>query len=106
MASTLDIQRNPLADGVELVLDGELDISTVGRLRDHLRDLRDTGVRAVRLDISSLQFVDSTGLRALLAAQREAEVAGWRLALTRAPAHVQQLFELTRTEGVLPFEDD
>jgi anti-sigma B factor antagonist len=106
MSSTLDIQRSPLADGVELALDGELDISTVGLLREHLRDLRNTGVKLVRLDISSLQFVDSTGLRALLAAQREAEVAGWRLALTRAPPHVQQMFELTRTEGVLPFEDD
>src|SRR5438270_463181 len=57
------------------------------------------------LDISALESVDWTGLRSLLVAARDARVHGWKLALTRAPAHVQQMFELTRTEDVLPFED-
>jgi anti-anti-sigma factor len=105
MSSTLDIERRPIEGGVQLVLDGELDISTVPDLRARLRALRDEDVTVVRLDISALRFMDSTGLRVLLSAQREAQVAGWRLALTRAPAHVQRMFELTRTEGVLPFED-
>jgi anti-anti-sigma factor len=86
-------------------MEGELDISTVPRLRDALREARGQDVPLVRLDISQLSFIDSTGLRALLVAAREAEVEGWRLALTRAPAHVQQMFELTRTEGFLRFED-
>ena len=86
-------------------MEGELDISTVPRLRDALREARGQDVPLVRLDISQLSFIDSTGLRALLVASREAEVEGWRLALTRAPAHVQQMFELTRTEGLLHFED-
>jgi anti-anti-sigma factor len=86
-------------------MEGELDLSTVPRLRDALRELRGRNVPLVRLDISQLSFIDSTGLRALLVAAREAEVEGWRLALTRAPAHVQQMFELTRTEGLLGFED-
>jgi anti-anti-sigma factor len=86
-------------------MEGELDISTVPRLRDALREARGQDVPLVRLDISQLSFIDSTGLRALLVAAREAEVEGWRLALTRAPAHVQQMFELTRTEGLLHFED-
>jgi anti-sigma B factor antagonist len=105
MAATLAIDRHPLEDGVELELRGELEISTVPHLRRALRDVRDEDVSLVRLDISGLEFVDSTGLRALLVAHRQASVAGWRLALTRAPAHVQQMFELTRTQGVLPFED-
>src|SRR5437762_3523253 len=105
MAPALEIHRRPLDDGVELELRGELEIATVSLLRRVLHELRDEDVSRVRLDISGLDFVDSTGLRALLVAHREASVAGWELALTRAPAHVQQMFELTRTEGLLPFED-
>jgi anti-anti-sigma factor len=105
MAPTLDIESHPLDGGVELVLTGELDISSVSQLRDELRRLRTAEVPLVRLDISALEFVDSTGLRSLLVAARDARVHGWKLALTRAPAHVQQMFELTRTEDVLPFED-
>jgi anti-anti-sigma factor len=105
MARTLEIARHPLEDGVELELRGELEISTVGLLRQALREARDEEASLVRLDVSGLDFVDSTGLRALLVANREASVAGWKLALTRAPPHVQQMFELTRTQGLLPFED-
>ncbi len=105
MAPDLHIARRDRNDEVDLVLRGELDISSVPALREALRELRDEDVSRVRLDISQLQFVDSTGLRALLVAHRESSVAGWKLALTRAPEHVQQMFELTRTASVLPFED-
>ena len=67
MAPTLDIESHPLDGGVELVLTGELDISSVSQLRDELRRLRTAEVPLVRLDISALEFVDSTGLRSLLA---------------------------------------
>jgi anti-anti-sigma factor len=105
MSPALDIDQRPLDSGVELILEGELDITTVPALRNALRDLRDRDVALVRLDISQLAFMDSTGLRTLLDTSRQADVEGWRLALTRAPAHVQQMFELTRTEGFLRFDD-
>jgi anti-anti-sigma factor len=105
MSPALDIDQRPFDGGVELILDGELDITTVPQLREALRTLRDEGVERVRLDISQLTFMDSTGLRTLLGTSRQAEVEGWRLALTHAPPHVQQMFELTRTEGFLRFED-
>jgi anti-anti-sigma factor len=104
MAPTMDIESHPLDGGVELVLTGELDISSVPQLRDELRRLRKAEVPLVRLDISALDFVDSTGLRSLLEAAEDARVHGWKLALSRAPPHVQHMFELTQTEDVLPFE--
>src|ERR671923_28818 len=64
MAAALEIDRHPLEDGVELELRGELEISTVPLLRRALREVRDEDVSLVRLDISGLEFVDSTGLRA------------------------------------------
>lgn len=65
-------------DRVRLVLSGELDLAVVGMLADRLRELRKAG-RDVRLDLAQLDFIDSSGLRALIAALAESRADGWRL---------------------------
>jgi anti-anti-sigma factor len=55
------------ADGVRLVVSGELDLAVAGLLGARLRTLRKAGYR-VRLDLGALEFIDSSGLRELIVA--------------------------------------
>lgn len=63
---------------VRLILSEELDLAVAQMLGDRLGMLRDEG-HAVRLDLTELQFIDSSGLRELIAACSEARSGGGRL---------------------------
>ena len=49
-------------------LSGELDLASSQTLVDAVTKLCDEGAKAIVLDIGALEFVDSTGLRAILTA--------------------------------------
>ena len=55
----------------------------------------------MRIDLSELGFMDSTGLRALLALRATAMTSG---SGARCSPPVQRLLELTQTLEILPFE--
>jgi anti-sigma B factor antagonist len=90
---------------VVLRLEGELDLVTADRVRDRL----DEAARSrsdVLLDLSGVEFLDSTGLRLLVSADLRAKQEGWRLLLRRGPAHVHRVFEITLLEERLTFVPD
>jgi anti-anti-sigma factor len=67
--------QNDLDETLRMALIGELDLTAVGMLDEHLRDLKPSGLR-VRLDLSGLRFMDCSGLNTIVAALTEAERAG------------------------------
>jgi anti-anti-sigma factor len=94
--------RSRLRNGVARVMvQGELDLGAVPALDKHLTFLEQDGVKAIILDLRDLSFIDSTGLRALLAASSRAANDGHRLAIVGAPDPARRLFEITGTERIL-----
>jgi anti-anti-sigma factor len=85
---------------------GELDLSTVDRLDGTLRELREAGFDQLELDLSALTFIDSTGLRLVLAWDGEARRDGMSLRLRPGPPAVQRVFELTGVVDRLPFAQE
>ena len=85
---------------------GELDLSSVDQLDGALRELREAGFDQIELDLSALTFMDSTGLRLVLAWDGEARRDGMSLRLRRGPAAVQRVFEVTGVGDLLPFTAD
>jgi anti-anti-sigma factor len=77
---------------------GELDLSTAGRLCRAIQGAAAFAAGRPRLliDLSELEFCDSTGLRALIGAVRAVEVGGGKaaLAVTRG-GPLDRLLELT-----------
>lgn len=66
-------------DGVvRLALFGELDLSVGEEFRHRLGELRRGGLD-VRLDLSELEFIDSSGLRELIGAVSDSRRDGWRV---------------------------
>ncbi len=53
------------------------------------------------LDVDSLDFVDSSGLGALLSALRQAAAGGGDIRLCRVKPSVQALFDVVRLDQVL-----
>lgn len=79
---------------------GEVDIATVEEFLDVVRSALDTGASAVELDLSGVTFIDSSGLGALVRLRSEAVGRDVRLELTKVPAKVSRILELTGLAGV------
>jgi anti-sigma B factor antagonist len=81
---------------------GELDLSTSPQLEETLRREIDAGNRVV-VDLSELEFIDSTGLNTLVTALRASSANGAELVVSPSlPAQVQRVLEVTGLDEILP----
>ncbi len=88
----------PSSDGI--VVSGEVDASTVASLVRFITPLPgESG--AVTVDMSGVSFMDSSGLRALVDAHREAERSLRRLIITNPSRVVVRLVDLSGLGDVL-----
>jgi anti-sigma B factor antagonist len=76
------------------VLTGDLDLVTAGDVEPVLRDAQAAG-NGVALDLRALRFIDSSGLRLVLEAQRRAEAAGTRVVVATGDGTVKRVFDLS-----------
>jgi len=74
---------------------GEIDLATAPDLESTIRKLLDDAPRGVDLDLQNLTFIDSSGLRSLVAISKDASARGLPLALRNVPRHAQRVLELT-----------
>lgn len=102
----LDVSTEDRDGLVHLALQGELDLSTVGKVQEELRRVEASAPPVVVLDLKKLTFLDSTGLRCLVTADERAREAGRRVVIVRGPDPVQRVFSITRLEERLEMVDD
>jgi anti-sigma B factor antagonist len=86
-----------------LLLRGDLDMASAPGLAARLRQLCEGGTSELVLDLSQLEFIDSTGLNAILRSRAVCEEHLCELSLIPGRRPVQRVFELTRLLDRLPF---
>jgi anti-sigma B factor antagonist len=96
-------------DGVELVLvEGELDIATAPRLISVLNRAVGEALRSLVIDLSEVDFMDSTGLALLINAHRRLTRRRKGFAVVCPPGPLWRVFEVTdmvETLHVFPDRD-
>ncbi|MBB1023133.1 MULTISPECIES: STAS domain-containing protein [unclassified Dietzia] len=80
---------------------GRLNMVAAPGLRDQLRELVDGGSRRVVVDLSATEFIDSSGLGALISGLKAARQAGGDLRIAAPNAQVTSVLKLTRLDRVL-----
>jgi len=88
-----------------ILLEGELDPHTAPLLEQALNDLTSRGSRDVTLDLSGLEFMDSSGLRVIISAHKDFEAAGATLTLRNPTATIGRLLDVTNLRSHLRVED-
>jgi anti-anti-sigma factor len=92
------------SDGHLVKVVGEVDLATAPQLADVLGQFANG---TIRVDITGVTFLDSSGLRTLLVAHRNAQRAGRRMIVCgQIDPIVQRTISLTGLADVLEFEDD
>ena len=92
---------------VEVVPRGELDMASAPELEHAIMPRLEDGSWVV-LDLRSLDFIDSSGLRVVVGAHRAAEDRGGRFTCVRgAPGStVHRIVEIAGIDGVIEMVDD
>jgi anti-anti-sigma factor len=106
VTSPFDVTIEERGDTIHVTLLGELDISTAPRLEEDLRRAEAGNPALLILDLSRLEFMDSTGLRLLIGADSRAREAGRRLVLIRGNEMVQRVLRVTRLDERLEIVSD
>lgn len=88
-----------------IALTGELDLSNAADVERELLHAEATNASTIVIDLSELQFMDSTGIRLLVAADGRSRADSARLRLTRPPAQVFRVLCIAGIDGLLPFDD-
>jgi anti-sigma B factor antagonist len=89
-----------------VALRGELDLSGVDRARKAIEEAESGNAPLLVLDLSELDFIDSTGLEVMLRAARRAQDEGRRLIVQRPSRYVKRLLEMTAIDQSLDIVDD
>jgi anti-anti-sigma factor len=84
-----------LGEARTVMVRGEVDLATASELESLVRSALAEAPDGVVLDLAQLTFIDSSGLRALVALAKDAASRNSSLALRNLPRHAQRVLDLT-----------
>jgi anti-anti-sigma factor len=100
----IDVERRN--GDVRLSLRGEVDCDTCTALREELEELEAEQPDLLLIDLRGLSFMDSSGLRELVAAVRRGREEGRRVVLVKGSAPVDSVLAITRAEDAMETVED
>src|SRR3954452_18419803 len=105
--STLSLHTYKEPDSIRVAVSGELDLSSALVFEEELRRIenQDEAPALLVLDLRSLKFMDSTGLRLILAAHARAIKHGRKVAIVEGGEAVRRIFKITGVLERLNFVD-
>lgn len=84
---------------------GEVDIYTSSLLRERLVEVVEAGARQVVVDLSRVDFLDSSGLGVLVGALKRLRTAGGDLSLVCASDKLLKIFRITALDRVFALHE-
>ena len=104
--SPLEITTEEGEGQSRVALAGELDIASAPQFEEGLEKVEANAPGVLLLDLRKVEFIDSTGLRAVIAADERARSAGRRLVIVRGTPAVERVFSVTQLDQRLQMVDD
>ena len=106
-APRFDLTQEELSDtAVVIRVDGEIHATTAPEFSERIHGAIDGGKTGVVLDLTGVEFIDSTGLSVLLNSLRRVTRARGAMVLACANPTVLRLFEITKLDSTFEILDD
>jgi len=96
VANILDVEEDHNSGAQAMELTGELDAASAPALRERLAEVATRGSGPLVIDLTALDFIDSTGLILLINAKRRLTRRARGFALVCPPGHVRRVLEVTQ----------
>ena len=112
------MSRDPMSDDTDLTIDtrregeavvvslgGEVTVFSSPALRERLHKVRDERPARVVLDLSDVQYVDSSGVATFVDALRQIRGAGGEMVLAGVSERVRGVIEIARLDTLFPMAE-
>jgi anti-sigma B factor antagonist len=95
------VETYRLENGMPVVkLGGEVDVYTTPKMKEQLASLIESGSQRIAVDLSEVNYFDSTALGALIGALRRVKEQEGSILVIGAQPRVRRVFEVTGLDGV------
>ncbi len=100
--------RTRTVEGIPVIeLSGELDSYTCSLFRDAVKEVIEQGNPNVVVNMSNVEYIDSSGLGTLVGGLKRASEKGGRIAVVSSENQICKVLEITGLEKVFPiFKDE
>jgi anti-sigma B factor antagonist len=103
----MKIERATVAQRIPVLrLSGELDLSTVPEVRRAIRDLLDAHQLFMLINLTQLEFIDSSGLGVLVGGLARVRERQGEIKLVCANRRILRVFEMTRLTQLFTIYED
>jgi anti-sigma B factor antagonist len=102
----LDLETTTTGSATVVSLRGEIDVYTAPRLRQTLIDLIGGGATDLVVDMSAVDFLDSTGLGVLVGGLKRVKAKDGMLKLVVSQEKILKIFDITGLTKVFPIFGD
>jgi anti-sigma B factor antagonist len=86
-------------------VDGEIDVYTVPRFKEHLSSLIEEGNQNILVNLKKVGYMDSSGFGALLGATKRLRPQGGRLGLVSCNQVIGRMLKITRLNTIFEMFD-
>ncbi|MEV5176687.1 STAS domain-containing protein [Streptomyces flaveolus] len=104
--SPLKITTRDATTGPVLQITGELDYTNAQELREKLTTLTLRPGQRLVLDLAGMEFCDSSGITALIAARNHAHAVQADITLAAVPAHTLRVLRIVGLDQIFTFHPD
>lgn len=94
--------EHPSSDNVIVRPKGRIDVESAPTLRDQLKTIADSTPRLVVVDLFEVEFIDSSGLSALVSGLKALRQSGGSISLSRPHPQALTALRLTLLDRVFP----
>jgi anti-sigma B factor antagonist len=83
-----------------LTLSGRLDLANGNKLKEEIKGILENDVTAIHLSLKDLEFVNSSGLGAMVSIMKEIRLRRGRLTLSDMADYVREVFDITQLSHI------
>src|SRR3989304_1151453 len=102
----MDIQKRIEGDIAILNLNGRLDLSSAALLKEASKETINRETRKVLLNLDQVDFINSSGLGALVSILKEVRSNHGMLKLTNLAPYVREIFDITQLSNIFEMYQD
>lgn len=100
LEAIMEFSRREEGNLTVISLSGRLDLGTGGKLKEEVKKILEAGKTTVHLNLSEVEFVNSSGLGALVSIMKEIRIYRGRLTLSNLEDYVQEIFDITQLSHI------
>jgi anti-sigma B factor antagonist len=101
----MNVNRQTVGKSALFVVEGQVDMHTSPDLRKHLRGALDERSPRLVVDLTSVSFIDSSGLATLIEALQAVRKYGGSLRLCGLSTNVKNLFRLSNLTSIFDLRE-